>query len=54
LSNEDIWKGNKSLDDSKNFIKNFQVLEEKKKISSHKKSNKMMSRKPNHLSVNIK
>jgi hypothetical protein len=30
ISNEDIWKGDKSHDDSKHFIENYQSLNEKK------------------------
>ena len=56
LSNDEIWNGNTSLDDSKNFIKNYKDIDEKKKMSIFKdgRKNKIMTKKPNHLIVNNK
>lgn len=59
LSNLEIWNGNNSLDDSKNFIENYKEMAEKKKKDTkdqnkseiNKKKN--MSKKPNHLMVII-
>ena len=55
LNDYDIWNGNQSPDDSKNFIANFKEIDESKKISLYGKvnltKNKNMTRKPKHLSV---
>jgi hypothetical protein len=52
LGDDEIWNGDNSPDTSKNFIKNYQDLDQKKKMSNFQKgSKKNMSKKPNHLSV---
>ena len=53
LSNDEIWNEDRSPDDSKNFIKNFKDISVQKKMSifQREKKNKMMSKKPKHLSV---
>jgi hypothetical protein len=55
ISNDEIWNGDQSPDDSKNFIKNFKNIDEKKKMSIFQKGqkNKKMSKKPHHLSVSF-
>jgi len=56
LSNDEIWNGNQSHDDSKSFIRNYNDIDEKKKMSNFQKGskNKIMSKKPNHLIVRFK
>ena len=44
LSNPEIWNECKSPDDSKQFIKNFNSINNKKKISNSKNDNKSNSK----------
>ncbi len=52
ISNDEIWNQEQSPDDSKNFIKIFKDIDEKKKTSIFHKAKKM-SKKPQHLIVNF-
>lgn len=53
ISNDEIWNGSQPLDDSKNFIKNYKDIDEKKKMSIFRKGkkSKKLSKRPNHLTV---
>jgi hypothetical protein len=48
ISNEEIWNGDKSPDDSNNFIENFNDMKEKKKKSHFSLK---QEKKPKHLTV---
>jgi hypothetical protein len=52
ISNDEIWNQEQSPDDSKNFIKIFKDIDEKKKTSTFRKGKKM-TKKPQHLIVNF-
>jgi hypothetical protein len=59
ISNEDIWIGDNSRDDSKNFIESFNDIREKKKKSIFSKElignkSRKMTKKPKHLIVKFK
>lgn len=59
IYNDDIWNGDKSRDDSKNFIESFHDMREKKKKNSKfakelsGKNSQKMTKKPKHLIVKL-